>query len=396
MKVNKYKLIFGFIIAIFILGERCVFLFGWLDKLHVKHFLLMIALVIGVISLKRKKNDLKYTFELKTVFWASSILYAISLFYQIYNGSFKIYALEEYYYLIAPLFFVFIIYNISNDKKIESYMDIMLYVGLFCFFLTRIYRGTLNISNFMELFDLKNLFVESKSLLIESDLSVYFMVLTIYYTYKKKKLKAFLAALGTFIAYKRVAVLFLFLFFAIKRLLPKNKQVNNKIYWITNLIFIFAPFAMYYMCTDSFAIWFYEKFRIDFNKFTMTRFSIINTVIDADLINYGLGTITDFLERRNVIGQTNMHNDILRMYMECGLLGTICFTINYFKICRNNYYVFFIMFFVFVELFVAHFLGPGSISFWIIVYIAIFEINSISKNDSIEENIGEGVNIKYL
>lgn len=30
----------------------------------------------------------------------------------------------------------------------------------------------------------------------------------------------------------------------------------------------------------------------------MTRFQIINTVIDAKLTNYGLGTVTNYLEQR--------------------------------------------------------------------------------------------------
>ena len=33
------------------------------------------------------------------------------------------------------------------------------------------------------------------------------------------------------------------------------------------------------------------------------------------------------------------------------------------------------MLFIFIELFVAHFLGVGSVSVWILIYIAIFDIN---------------------
>lgn len=395
MKVNINKLMFSMIIIVFIFCERCEFLFGWLDKLHVKHYLLMLAILIGILVLRKKKN-LKCVFEVKTIFLCSVFLYIISIFYQVLNGSFKIYALEEFYYLIAPLILVFIIFNLNKDNNMESYMDVMLYSGLFCFFATRIYRGSLSIDNFLELFNLKNLFIDSNSLLIESDLSVYFMILTIYYAYKNKNAKMILAAIGTFICYKRMAVLFLFLFLILKPFISKTKKVKSSIYLITVVGFILAPFLVYYMCDNSFASWFYSQFKIDFNKFTMTRFDIINTVIDANLTNYGLGTVTDYLEARDVIGQTNMHNDILRIYMECGILGTICFTYSFFKICRSNYYNFFTMLFIFIELFVAHFLGPGSISFWIIAYISIFEINSYYKNDNIINKKGENINRDIL
>ncbi len=106
----------------------------------------------------------------------------------------------------------------------------------------------------------------------------------------------------------------------------------------------------------------------------MSRFEIINAVIDRDLTNFGLGTVSNFLERRGRSGQLNMHNDILKIYMECGLLGTVVFTYSYFKIAKDNIYKYIIMLFVFLELFGAHFLGSGSISFWILVYLMLIQI----------------------
>lgn len=375
MKINIYRMWFCFVIAIFILSERCMNLFGWLDKIHLKHYLLLISIIFGIFVFKNKKNKIVLKKEFFDILFVSIGLYFISLVYQLINGEFKSYSLEELYYFIAPLFFVFIIFNIDKNQKIEKYIDVILYVGLFSFFVTRMGRGILTIQNIIGLFDIRNLFVESVSLISESDLSVYFLILTVYYAFKNRKFKFILASIGTFLGYKRIAVLFLVLFLILYKFLPKNKEVNKKIWSFVCLVFIISPFAVYFMCQDSFASWFYAKFKIDFNTFTMTRFDIINTVIDADLKNYGLGTVTDFLEKRNVPGQTNMHNDILRIFMECGLIGTILFTINFFKLGKKNYYSFFIMIFIFTELFVAHFLGPGSVSLWILAYLVIFEIN---------------------
>ena len=43
------------------------------------------------------------------------------------------------------------------------------------------------------------------------------------------------------------------------------------------------------------------------------------------------------------------------------------------------------MIFIFTELFVAHFLGPGSVSFWILAYLVIFEIIEENLNDNEEK-----------
>ena len=164
------------------------------------------------------------------------------------------------------------------------------------------------------------------------------------------------------------------------RFIPFNKMVDKRIPILLTVVFCLAPFLVFFICTDEFALWFYTKFGLDFNKFTMTRFDIINTVIDANLPNYGLGTVTDYLERRGVPGQTNMHNDILRIYMECTLLGSIIFTKNYFKMAEKNWFSLLTMIFIFMELFVAHFLGPGTISFWTIAYLDIYTFNNDYRN----------------
>jgi O-antigen ligase len=130
------------------------------------------------------------------------------------------------------------------------------------------------------------------------------------------------------------------------------------------------------MCTDEFAFWFESKYDVDFNEFTMTRFYIVNMVIDANLTNYGLGTVTHYLEVLGNEGQTNMHNDILRIYMETTIIGSIVFTYCFFKITTKNIYSYILMLFMFVELYVAHFLGPATILFWIFVYFDIFYFNS--------------------
>ena len=384
LKININRMWFCFVIAIFILSERCINLFGWLDKIHLKHYLLIISVLLGTFIFKNK-SKVTISKEFYNILIASLGLYIISLLYQIVNGEFKIYSIEELYYFLAPLFFVLIIINIDKKQNIEKYIDIILYVGLFSFFATRFGRGTLTLKNIIGLFDVRSLFIESVSLISESDLSVYFLILTVYYAYKDKKTKLILASIGTFLGYKRIAVLFLIIFLISYKLLPKSKEVNKKILSIACLIFIISPFAVYYMCEDSFASWFYEKFKIDFNTFTMTRFDIINTVIDADLTNYGLGTVTDYLETRNVPGQTNMHNDILRIYMECGIIGTILFTICFLNLGKKNYYSFFIIIFIFTELFVAHFLGPGSVSLWILVYLVLYDMNGKNMEDSKEK-----------
>lgn len=371
--VSKTQLLFSLVICFFILCEYCS-PFYWLDRLHLKHiFFIAIVVIYGVDIIKNYKYALMRN-EFQHVFISATILYGISLVFQIHHLQFKMYSVGEVYYLIMPAFFGVIVINYCRDD-IDFIMTSVMITCFFSFIVTRIERGTLTWTNLRSMINIQSLFIDSVSSMIESDLSNFFLLLFLYFVFRKNKWKSILSGIGTFLGYKRFAVLYLVILIVVLRFIPRNKKVNSRIVFAVIILFCLAPFAVYYMCSDVFATWFYHQFGIDFNQFTMTRFDIINTVIDANLPNYGLGTVTDYLETRGVAGQTNMHNDILRIYMECTIIGTIAFTANYFKMVEKNWYSFFTMLFIFIELFVAHFLGPAATSFWTIAYLAIFTFN---------------------
>lgn len=372
IKINKRQLLFSIVICFFILCEYCE-PFYWLDQLHIKHFLMIgVVFVFGILLIKKK--NIIMCMEMKKVFWTTGILYTISLFFQMLNG-FKFYSVLEVYYFLIPMLFAIIVFNFSKKDNVDFIMTAILITCLFAFVVTRLGEGVFTFENLRAMFSFNALFIESTSVMRESDLSIFFVFLFTYFMYRREKIRTVMAGIGCFLGYKRFAVLFLIILMIALRLIRGEKKLNKSILNVTIIFFCIAPFVAYVLCTDDFASWFYSRFKIDFNAFSMTRFQIINTVIDAKLTNYGLGTVTDFLELRGVEGQLNMHNDILRIYMETTIIGTIVFTRNYFKMAETNWYSFFTMLFIFVELFVAHFLGPGAISFWCIAYLALFTYN---------------------
>jgi hypothetical protein len=323
----------------------------------------------------KRIKDTQFLYELKNIVSCSLTLYGISVIYQIKNEAFQIYAIEEIYYLVAPILLVWILFNFLSLRKISKLIDVIFVFSIFSF-----------ISRFAGEFSLASLsqisFIKSSSP-FESDLAQFFFLLFVFYLYTNQKIKVGISFCLTILCFKRVTVLMLFMLFLGMRLIPHNKKVNKLLLSLVTIVFILAPFAVYVMCTDTFADWFYQQFNISFNDFTMTRFFIINTVIDADLMNYGLGTVTHFLENRGEAGQLNMHNDILRIYMECTIIGSAVFTLSYFRIAKGNYFSFIVMFYAFLELFVAHYIGPGSTLFWMIAYLLIFYFNAIENSTSL-------------
>ena len=352
--------------VIFVLSEYCPEL-HILDQLHLKHILLLISIFIfgGDLINNRKKRCL--VFEVKQILICVGILYFITLIFQVKNMEFKSYSLGEVYYLIAPLLLVWIFFNYISLDKIAKVVDVLFYASCIAFFV--------QFANIFSLSALKQIsFIDSSSP-FESDMAQFFLLYCLYYFYTKQTWKSIISVILCFLCFKRFTLVMVIILLVINKIIPHHKKVPKIVLLITVGIFIAAPFLVYAMCTDSFARWFYLQFGIDFDYFTMTRFQIINTVIGAKLTNYGLGTVTNYLEQRGAAGQLNMHNDILRIYMECTIVGTIAFTVQYFKIVKDNIFSFLLMLYAFMELFVAHYIGPGSTSFWIIAYILIFYFN---------------------
>lgn len=362
----------------FILSEYCKF-FHPIDQLHFKHFILLFFLTIYGLFLLKGNREIRFMFEIGNIILCSSLLLFISLFFQIKNNAFKFYALEEIYYLIAPILFVWIIFNLLQLNQIVKLINLIFIACVFSF-ITR-FAGEFALSSLKKIS-----FVHSNSP-FESDLAQFFLLLYIFFKYTKQKLKSYICAFLTILCFKRVTVIVLILLIFGLHFIPHNKRVNKILLYCVVTGFIVAPFFVYLICTDSFANWFYQQFQISLNYFTMTRIFIINTVIDANLVNYGLGTVTNFLEARGAAGQLNMHNDILRIYMECTIIGSILFSFLYFHIAKNNYFSFIVMLYAFLELFVAHYIGPGSTSFWVLSYILIFFFNSCEYNTTLINSI---------
>lgn len=359
----------------FILTEYCPALL-FLDNIHLKHILLLVNVALFGLYFMKHKEKL-FVDEVFQIIICGIVLYGISLFFQIKNDSLKLYSLEEMYYLIAPLILVWIIFNFVSLKRIPVLVDIMFLTSCFCFIVR--FGSEFSFEALREIS-----FVESNSP-FESDLAQFFFLFCVFYLYTKQKAKVVLSATLCFFCFKRFTVVALILVLVGFVFIPHRKSVPKWIYFATVVVFVVAPFFTYYMCTDTFASWFNQRFGVDFNLFTMTRFFIINTVIDADLINYGLGTVTNYLENRGVEGQLNMHNDILRIYMETTIVGSFVFARQYFHTFKNNMFSFLIIFYAFVELFVAHYLGPGTISFWLIAYLLVFYFNAFENVSTDEE-----------
>ena len=116
----------------FILCERTGGLMFQINHSGIKHVIVVFACACGLISLPKPKYT-RFNWELKYILFASVFLYVVSIFFQLYNQSFKSYSLKEFYFLITPIIFIYCLFNIFSRKELERWMDAMFYFTSFIF-----------------------------------------------------------------------------------------------------------------------------------------------------------------------------------------------------------------------------------------------------------------------
>lgn len=354
--------------------------FNILNTYYARHILCAIYIFYFIFYILNKCDfKLKLTIECKNVLIAIFILWLISFVKQITKGIIGVYTLKELYFLIVPLLFVYIIFTF--DDQIDSYIKVIFYTLSFCFLFTFISNGKLNIQTIVECFNIFKTMIDSMTP-IESILGNYFFLTYFYFFYRKKYVLTVASAFFVILCAKRFSIVFLFLSIAFFLFVRKKGTINfsshpSKLaFWLTVGLFIYMPIQLYILYSNpQFSIVFSKITGLDLTYFSMARNLIFELAMSSGANFAGLGSVTNILEHFNIPGMTNLHNDLMMLYMDCGIVGLVAFAYYYFKLCNQNWITFFIMIFVFIELFTAHYLGSGTLGFWIIVYFLVFYFN---------------------
>lgn len=202
-KIKLQNILFKTTIAIFILSEYCPLL-NFIDPLKVKHIFLIITTLIAILAVIKNGKKLKFAKEFKSILFSTIILYTISITLQAFNGEFKFYSIEEVYYLLMPLIFVFLLYGYEKPEKIDNYVNII-YICCIISFITR-YYDIFSIENLMKIS-----FNDSASP-FEGDLAQFFFMLVVYYIYKGYKVRTIVCIALNILSMKRLNLVYMFVF----------------------------------------------------------------------------------------------------------------------------------------------------------------------------------------
>lgn len=327
--------------------------------------------------------------EYLLIFYGITFLFAITVVVQIKNG-FNSYAINEAIYYYTPLIFVIVYTQLSDEQKTEDIFNYLFVLYIIAF-----------VKNFAGQFTLENIknisFVNSYSP-FESELAFVFLIFECFYLYMGKKKNALISLVLCVFSFKRICVLAAILFFVFSKFLVQKSRIKQKTVIVAVVFFVLLPVITCLILTNSFESWFYQTFHITLYEATLTRSSRIEDAMNSGQIKYGLGSVTTYLTQHlnsmhgSNFTSRNMHNDLVQMYLECGVIGSTVFTYIYMKAASVNRMSFILMCYVFFECNFNHLFGAGCTHIWILIYLMMSIAGMTIKNSN---NNGEKYGTNY-
>lgn len=344
------------------------FVFDFGDMKYAMAGLFVLTYVLA--GMRRNRELITYGIgkEFKTILIGQMLLFLITAILQIVNG-FNSYAINEAIYLLTPLILVWVYVSMGNTKKLSGIIDVVFLLVTVNYLLECL--PNLNISNLKKM-NLKNSFS-----VFENDFAIWFFVLEWYYLSVGNKKRALLSFVLCLLCFKRLCALEAVLLFVFQKPLLQHKQIKREILLLTIFAFLFLINMAFHVVNDDFVYAFEQIFGISLEYFTMSRSQRLKMVMDSDQIRYGLGSVTTYLTQAlNTMHDSNkmqrsLHNDLVRIYLECGLLGFLTFVYMYLKAASFDRSFFFLMCFVLLESYVNPVFGAGSAGLWIVVYLIL-------------------------
>lgn len=344
-----------------------------------KYIFLFIHILYLICNYKRDKKLNQGKLLLNLLFFIVP-LFIYSLFLQVLAHSFSFQTIKDFLYILSPILYVYLIVESEEEGNFDFYFNVEFFAATLTFLLRAL--PILTPSNILSIS-----FLNSYSPFEGIGNADGFFVLFFYYAINKKKSMKWISFILLFLSFKRLHVVFAVMLIILQPFFEKNKdkKVNSLIFYLTIAFFLVSPSVLSLICNNNFENWFYKEFGMKLDAFTMGRVTTLNYVIDSNRTNLGLGSISDFLAKARMINPylaDDLHNDIMRIYLEGTVVSLWLMVVNYFSLTKRNLYNYLMVLFTFLVMFSSHILT--TCIFWIFAFLFIMS-NNLNMDSKREE-----------
>ncbi len=298
--------------------------------------------------------------------------FVISIVIQTVHMKYELFVIRYLINLVLPLLTVVCIIELDGENA-DSYIIILFLRCTLCFFMR--YGSSFTLQNILSI----SIF-DSKSSIMENSFAHPFLMMTIYFLYKKNRVMAVISSVLCVCCFKRFAMLMCILTWFVFGFIPKT-PVNKTLLNLIKAILIIIPVGLSWLYSPAGEAWFESVFHMDLNQFVTSRYALAKMAQqDLNGVYNGFGTVKNYFANKGPYWATiyAIHCDFLELYWECSIIGVIIYVHNELELAKIDYRVLYMVLYIMVELAVGFMMSNYVV--WIICYLFMMEIRREQRN----------------
>lgn len=218
-----------------------------------------------------------------------------------------------------------------------------------------------------------------------------FGVFAIYYAYKKRWVMFAFSMAFVYLAEKRIAILAMFVALLLEGIIWLFSYSKKLVLWIWGLVGV-AVYGYIFSIYSGFMEALCWAANINTNG-RVEMYSRMANEFEFSLgyLGEGIGIVEYLLEHWNISTYSNLHNDLLKFYIELGFLGLLLFLISYgvmFHLVEKNFGKIQMNFFFAISVYSMILFATDNVSIYMIyllpVYSTFFAVLSSDRNVKIQ------------
>ena len=300
------------------------------------------------------KINFKYKYETINIVMVILTFVILTIYYskKNYNGVWLTRTNIELSYIMIAVLLAFCCFNLFDYLEINKCMKQLLVIFIILYLFELIFKD-ISLSDFLNI-TLTGSYSPTESQKLSSTAMLMFYW---FYTFRTSNNKKYfiISFIYLICVFKRPLIVGAVLLIVLDYIFNLNREIKNKWIWIAKALFIVGTILWTSMLYNKNINIIKLKYGIDLNVFTESRAWFFNALVNYGYKASGYGTTTIELGKAWFnCGERYIEMDLVKIYMETGIIGLMVFINNYFNLVRNNLYNFFIMLTIFVTLLFSH------------------------------------------
>lgn len=336
------------------------------------------SILIFLIQIIYKYKVLFYKYELINIICVVIGFILLTLYYSNlnYNGIWLNRTTVELLYIVISVMEAFCVFNLFELNQLNICMKNLLAIYIIIYVFELLFKG-IKLTDFFKI-TLIGSYSPTESQYVASAAMMMFYY---FYTFKiKENRRAFIISLVFLIlVFKRPLIAGASILMLLDFLFDLNITIKKRWIIISKIFFVIATIIWSILLNDSMISIIQQTYGVNLNDFTESRTWLYNALINSGYKTSGYGTTTIELGKAWFnSGERYLEMDLVKIYLEVGIIGLCLFVNNYFNLVRYNLYNFLMMITIFVTLLFSSSLAEPT--YWAGIMI-IMGLNIYYKND---------------